>query len=207
MKCYKLRVDLQTLSLEDVVGIFGDSDAYAYVYETGKTKDNPNPHLHAYLETDVPSSTLRSRIRTRGLSGNKCYSLKKVEQHPLEYLAYMRKENEIHYHNIPQSVIEASIDYDNKVREEMKKAKEAKKKVIEVLDGYVPEYKHDETERGDTRRSYLSHIMQHLVEYHKEHNKIINPNQIQNYAITILLRREPWFTGYFVSDWIERIAK
>ncbi len=137
MEYYKLRIDL-SISIAKIVNLVAKaSNSYCYVLE----KLEHNPHVHFYLETLVLNETLRARIRKLCGKGNRSYSLKKVEKHPMEYLAYLLKEGKPVYVNIPDVVISESIAYDEKVKADLKAKKSARLKMPEKILAYMEEKK------------------------------------------------------------------
>lgn len=182
MKCYKLRCTLKDASSDSVLTCVNTfADVSAYVLE-GMMTDNP--HVHFYVETDLASRTIRSRLRTLLGKGNGKYSLKETEQFPIAYLAYLLKEGEVSYINVPQSVIEESQRYDAQVKLEMKKKKDEKKSFLLTLESYVKSV-------VDPDNFDFHTIAEAILEYYISKDKLINVRLIEQYSTTILLRSDP----------------
>jgi len=129
MKFYKLRLDDETPYIQD---------CYAYAYCQEKGKDGDNPHIHMYIATGSPEQTIRSRVIKRVGRGNGKYSLKELDdEYPIEYLAYMLKEEnwikKDQYKNIPDEILKKVVEFNELVKDEMKVKKDSKKTVLQKM--------------------------------------------------------------------------
>lgn len=179
---WKLRTDLNAVSLSSVLDAVKNADSHAYVVEMPLK----NPHAHLFLRTTTLPATLRSRLRKLGLSGNQSYSLVKIpEEYPIEYLAYMLKEQDWikaqQYLNIPDEILSKTKEYQKAVKADMKKTKESKKKVWEHILDSLP---HPNTS------DYVA-IASAVIDYHKEKKLIVRTFQLKAYADTIWLQLRP----------------
>lgn len=170
--CYKLRADLSVPSLDAILSVFSDSSSYAYVVEGSST---PNPHVHAYLKTLVKSPALRARLRKIGLKGNGGYSLVSIEENPVEYLAYLMKEGKVTWYNVPQEIIDQSVQYDLSVKKSLK----SKKSVLQCLIEYVGS------------ESFPTTVVDRVIQYHLDHGIMVRQFQVTSYVQTILLINDP----------------
>lgn len=178
----KLRTSLKNLSLNSTLTVLKDVPSYAYVVEGSLTD---NPHVHFYLELDPLSlklPALRARLRTLGLKGNGGYSLKTLDERcPIEYLAYMLKEGDVTWFNIPQDIIDEAKAYDLKVKAEMKEKKELKKanpvwkQIMETL-GPEPKW---------------PQIIDAVFDYHLEKKLLIREFQLLSLCQTIAFHGSP----------------
>lgn len=190
---YKLRVDLNDVSLDSVLNAVKDSDAYAYVMEGLHTE---NPHTHMFLKTQVKEKTLRARLRKLGLKGNKSYSLKELEdEYPIEYLAYMMKEKTPVWNNIPDDVKEQANAHQDKVVTEIKKKKESRKTHRQILEqkhinnlnenGLLP------CSTGGERYPTKDYFMNLVIETYKEEEWLIRDFQIIAEIKTLCMKYVP----------------
>lgn len=192
---YKLRVDLSDTTLEDVLKCLRDCYAYAYVLE-GKMTDNP--HVHFYLYTMVKDATLRKRLRNLKLSGNKSYSLKELgEKDPIEYFAYMMKEGTPVWHNIDAKVISDSADYNKKVRDSIKKTKEAKKTILQQLIDIIDA-------KGDDDWTKVE-IMNIVIDFYKKRCVLVREFQLVSLCQTLCLKYVPLYDRELARRLYDRI--
>lgn len=196
---WKLRIDLQKCSVNQVVEfLVSSSDAYAYVVEGSLTD---NPHIHAYLKTFLDPS--RYKLRKLSGGGNGGYSLKKLEDeedsYPIEYLAYMLKEGDIVYYNIPQDTIDASISYNAKVKSQIKEKKEKLpvwKQIMNTIT--VPTNLPVIHPLREKRRL----IMERVIDYHIEKGLLIRQFQIQSYTDSIVLNMFTTTKYDMIEKWL-----
>lgn len=133
--CYKLRVDLDTVGIDDIKEVlcryFTDPPVYAYCIEGTGTD---NPHCHWYFESKIVNTTIRASLRKLLKNkGNRAYSLVQIEEKPVEYFAYIIKDKKHQFLGIPQTLIEQAIEYDNKVKNDLKKKKEKKEPLLDYV--------------------------------------------------------------------------
>lgn len=156
-----------------------DSEKYLISEEIGSIAEHK--HYHWFILTSINNSTLRQRIRKYGLKGNGSYSLKKLdEEFPIEYLAYAIKEG-TYKHNLNEEELNKIKEYDLQVKNDIKKTKSSRKKVIELLIESLPE---------DIKEHHCPEeiIVNHIIQYHIESNLLINERRITDYAQTILYK-------------------
>lgn len=180
MKYYKLRVDLEIVSAQDVIALIRKySKMFMYCYEGG----DDNPHMHVYLEVSKLGATLRMALRNLGLKGNASYSLKECdERYPLEYLSYIMKEGQWTNEGIPEDIISQAKDHDDKVKREMKE-KKAKRiptidKIIELCEPKWLEY----------IEGYHREIKRVILQYHIDNGLLVRKFALMSYYDTIRLR-------------------
>lgn len=189
MNYYILRTDTVPKML---LPVLKDSSAYAYVVEKMET----NLHTHFYLETHVSSPALRARIRKIVGSGNGAYSLKKCEQYPIEYLAYLHKEGSPVYKNIPQKTIDEATEYDLKV----KSSKKNKLRTIDVLlEMCVKNINVSSLPLVGFMPALQEQICSLILDYHLEKRIVVRTFQIRTYVDTITLLMCPHLKHDFVK--------
>ena len=207
MNYYKLRldhpVDQHEKSLETVKDtiISYATQAWAYVQE-GTT----NPHSHWYIATTTPSRTIRSALRKLGFKGNKCYSLCMLdEQYPIQYLAYMYKEgNDIYYSGLDKQIFEEAFKEDERIKEELALKKQSRKatSVIGKIQAWIelhPKY-------NSLRTFQFPHqLVPLIVEWLIENNRIVSSKQVENYALTLMVRNSDDALRKFSSKIANRI--
>lgn len=210
MKYYKLRVDLENVDLTHIINLINSySNTYSYVCEDGKTQ---NPHTHWYFSTEFSPENIRKNLRTLGLKGNSSYSLKELdEQYPIEYFAYLCKQNNPVYKNIPQEIIEESKAYNKKVQEEIKEKKVKKRKVVQILIEYCDkEIKHYlESEQKQSLPGHYPnplHLIHKIMLYHLENEILIRDFTIQSYVTTILCKISPSYLSRYIANMGSKFA-
>lgn len=207
---FKARVDLTDVKLQDVLQeLSRDMDRFAYSIEGSLTD---NPHIHFYGRSITKSlSTIRQRLTKKlHLKGNGSYSLKmNKEEFPIEYLAYMLKENdwitENQFHNIPEEVLKSVVDHKTEYVK-IEKAK-GKKSVVQKLIDYCQERMESHVLKYDVDIRFQSNaslplIVRWIVDYHLENDLIVRDHQIMAYSRTIMLRLNP----DSVSDYCKHIC-
>lgn len=128
MNTYKLRVDWPNGQLPSV--LYFNSESFAICKEGGIE----NPHYHLFLKTHMKMPAMRATLRKHNLRGNASYSLKKIdEEWPVEYLAYMMKEGDFTYTNIPEDIVEQFTEYDKKVKQQIADKKKRKQPVWKAI--------------------------------------------------------------------------
>lgn len=190
---YKLRIDLETVSVDSVLNVVKDSKCYAYVVEGSQSE---NPHIHFYLLTEVKNLTLRARIRKLDISGNKAYSLKKLdEDYPIEYFAYMMKEGKVTWVNVEDKYIQEATAYDLKIKQDMKKKKSEKLPVWKQIMESMPPREDD----SDLTR-FRDSVAQAVVDYHIEKSLVIRKFQIISYVDTICCHLSDLYKQRWIYD-------
>lgn len=181
MSCFKLRVDLQKLSVDDILCLV---EKYATTHCYCIEGNEVNPHMHFYVETDVQSPALRKSLRGLGLSGNGSYSLKTVEKNPIAYIAYMMKEKRFVQASLDRKVYAEACKYNESVKEEMKKKIESKKSVIQKIIEFLKENPKN-FYKGVPCKIQLQDA---ILDYHRKNNLLVRRFQIQSYYDTIMLQ-------------------
>lgn len=200
MNYYKLRVHLRVenpITSQDILNLVsGYSETYCYAIEKLET----NPHIQFYIETHIKSPTIRSHLRKMGLKGNASYSLTNCEKDPIEYIAYLTKEN-FYQNTITDEIMEQVENY----KKDKTKTKNKKPKILDyLLDTYKEKYWIDGVYPIND-----SKIIYEIVEYHIENKLIIRKFQIQSYLTTmqIYLYKEkyPNDVKHLVDYYIEKL--
>jgi len=195
MQSYKLRTDDITDSL--VKDLSHDASSLLYCRERGT--NDLNLHYHWFIRTDVQNATLRARIRKHGLKGNGSYSLKKLEEdYPIEYIAYVLKEGDyVSVKGITEELLSQAKEYDQKVKNDIKATKEAKKKTIDKLKDYIKETMSQEEYEASLftdsypTRSRVTHvtyklIMSHVIQFHISNGLLIRRSMVTTYTDTLM---------------------
>lgn len=171
MEHYKIRIDTHSLEL---VQKLCDRYAKRYLFAFEKI-GTPDQHTHIYMETFHKETAIRAMIRKRFGSGNGVYSMKAVEYEPLAYLAYCVKQGKP-YHNMPEDLIKKAKEYDDKVKQELKAKKAARRSQLEIIREYV----------GNTKQ--LFEISQKVIEYYKEKGTLYRRFYAMSVVETIYLQ-------------------
>lgn len=184
MNYYKLRLDhSDEHDLNSVLTMLEQyTSSYCYCIEKPETD---NEHYHFYLEMTCHPTTLRVKIKQMGYSGNASYSLKQAEErYPLEYLSYMMKEGQFVNSGIPEDILEGALAHSNKVKQEIKEKKEARKGVLEKL------WEQVQVKIIDSNVTAGQHykIFEIIIQYHLFNKLLIREFQIKAYYDTILAR-------------------
>jgi len=181
MKYYKLRID--TINHQDVKDLLEKYSPDCWVYSREKT-GTLNEHVHCYLETRSNSATIRTQIRRKFGSGNGKYSLKELdEQRPIEYMAYIIKDNVFFYHNIDDFTIVEYQEYNMDVVDEMKRKKNSRKTQLETLK--------EKAEETPGQIDSIESCVDFVVQYYKDTGKLVRKFQIISLAQTLALKYVP----------------
>lgn len=196
---YKLRVDLQITTVSELIKTLEKgTDAYAYVTE----KLDTNPHIHFYLATTVSNAALRARIRNIAGKGNKSYSLKVIEeQYPIEYLAYLHKEGEVTYVNVPNEIIEKAKAYNALVAAEIKEKKANKKTQVQKIIAHIEALQEENPNIGWNPPN----VTKLVIEYYRDNCILVREFAIIANVQTILLQKCPEYYKTLYSRIQERI--
>lgn len=182
MEYYKLRIDYNDEKKESYKKIESYFDVYMRVFETADTITEVNPHFHYYIEMSKTAVALRQQIRLLIGKGNGVYSLKKCDQYPIEYIAYMLKTNRTTYHNsgVPQSIIDEAIAYDDQVKNDIKRKKLDKKDQWKKIAEYVSDrcVIHDRID-----------ICERVIQYHIDNDIMIREFYVKSVTDTIFAHR------------------
>ena len=189
MEYYKLRIDYNADNLPQIKELQSRYfSRFVKAEEKGEEKDNP--HLHYYLATTHKASAIRQFIRKHFGSGGGVYSLKKLdEEYPLEYLAYLVKEDpETIWFRMPEGLKEKAIAYDLEVKRDLKtkgSLGKVKKYLIDKYGGIPP---HRKT------------LINSLINYYQERNLLIRKFNLLTLTQTLLLEIDPSYRRSFVED-------
>lgn len=196
MEYYKLRVDYNK---NDQVYRNMESNYFvSYVRAFERGGDETNPHFHYYVEMICSSVSLRQYIRKNIGSGNGVYSLKKLdEEKPVEYLAYLMKEdgNTIWY-KMPVELKTVVIEYDLKVKESMKN-KGRKTTLVKIEDYIVKKY-------GKMLRN-KEQLVEEVCNYHVDNQLQLRMFNIQSICETIWFRNNPDYRKRYIDNIVSRI--
>lgn len=173
---FKLRVD--TID-PDVVGHIAQhysSDCYLYCSENVGA-DNPHSHLYLELsEKNKDQPALRTYIRKNVGSGNRCYSLVKLDEFKcVEYLAYVIKGGDYLVHNL---CLVSAKDYDFNVKSDIKKKKKTPQTVLSDIEatfqysGNISQYQ----------------IIENVIQYHKTKGTLIREFALVSLCQTLCLK-------------------
>lgn len=162
-----------------------------------ENKNSENTHTHIYLKTDTPVQTIRNRIRKHNFTGNKSYSISTCRD-KIKLLAYIQKDENPTVHNIPVSELNAAKEYDNTVKEDIKK-----KRIITSYDAIEslllslyptfvkkPDYA---TPSVDECCQLVPSITETIIDTYIQASKSINMRQIQLYINTFLIKHSSQF--------------
>jgi len=184
---WKMRVDIHqeqygNITVEQCLNVLRDSEIYMYAVEKA---DSENPHFQAVVVTSVRKDTVVARIKKLGAKGSGYAYKKTKEQWPIEMMAYLLKEGNPHYHNLPIEVQLAVEKRQDKVRQNFldKKAEKKKNPVWCKIMHMIPE---DFDYHGD----YAGiKVMKYVIKYHKDNMLVIRRGNLIAYMDTILLHK------------------
>lgn len=185
MQYYKLRIDLTAISRNDITDLLNKhSTVYASCIEGFKTD---NPHMHFYIETTTKSQALRVQIRKlSSQKGNGSYSLKTTDPNPVEYLAYMMKENKHDFSKLSPKIVAKATKYNEQVKQSMADKKAGKTSVIDKLSKLVEE--ENLVQDGVMNETGVKLM---ILRYHKDNRLLVRKFQLQSYYLTLRLRYTP----------------
>lgn len=192
MNEFAIRVDISSSSSGSQVSEYLQSISSSSLYCNEKV--DVNWHQHWYILTSTNSQTIRNKIKSFGLVGNKSYSLKKVKD-KLKYIAYIIKDDRDYVSiNIDDNLINQAIAYDTQVKTELKEKKEREKGIFKLLLNKC------KSELCSTPES----VVRLCLKYYVDNNKIIT-GQFSNLCRTILIHLNPASYDHFVSDIVYQI--
>lgn len=199
MEYYKLRLDYDT-GLDTRYREMENSYFSCYVRSLEKVDDNPHYHYYVELHPHKTTVGLRQFIRLHFGSGNGVYSLKKLdEEKPIEYLAYLIKEDQNSvWYRMPEGARESAQAYDLQVKTDLKSKKSKSKNVIPQVEGYIKEL-------YGTTDIHPETLVEQVVEYFVEHSKIMGYHQVLNIAQTIRIRANPQSKKLFCQSIVDKI--
>lgn len=132
-----------TTSDEKIVLTFLEKYSYKYLYSREKGDKTDKVHFHLYFETMSKSPAIRMWIRKNIGTGNGNYTMKAVEENPVEYLSYVIKDGDYKFSdNYDLKEIELIRNYDEKVKMEIQEKKEKKKNKKSHIVKYVEQNLH-----------------------------------------------------------------
>lgn len=212
LRSYKLRVTCSpsaevTERLVKLLKYF--SSVYSYVDEVS-SKDKF--HYHCYLQSYYGSRIIRQHVSDTFGKGNKVYSLKELDELlPLDYLAYMHKDNMPTYsEDFPPECIQLIRLHYDEIKENFLETREKKKpqKIADaILQQYFPE---DHPVWLDTADMwyYVERLYESVVDYHIQNDLVIREFQILGIVQTILCKKsETYRTTIFKNKILERLGK
>lgn len=180
---YSFRVDGVPDDLCEVIELIKEySLVYAYVFEAGSKRDNP--HMHSYIELSIHAQVFRKKVRALGFSGNKCYSLKEVDDCPDVYtLQYLYKEGgEVFSRGIPEEILLDAKKECARIAEEVKECKSKTKNVVSKI---MSEIKKEHLQNINI---YHREIKMSILRYYYNNEVTVRKFQLQSIFDTIKLR-------------------
>jgi len=115
-----------------------------YIFSFEIPKDNiDNHHCHLFLTATVKIATLRTHVKNVFGKGNRFHSIKSSKEiFPIEALAYIVKDNRNGFHtNYSPEIQQQILDYDLKIKEDLKVTKTVKKNALETFKLATPNWK------------------------------------------------------------------
>ncbi len=167
-----------------------------------KEKVLENPHYHYYLTTLSSRKSITDYIKRH--IGKDCshtiYSMIKVrEENPLEYLAYLYKEDDCPLiRGIPDDVLEKAKLYDLSVKQVLKD----RKKTYDHVYKYVLE---KTTKRNDKGNPPPKQIVKKVADYFAQAGRSVSSRQIENLAGQILWNIDSQYKKEKVSDILDNL--
>lgn len=215
MQSYKLRVTLKAHQWAEVKAVLPLDQPYIYGIE-GQGSDNP--HVHLLIQTELSRNAIGARLNKIGLTGNKCFSMKKCpEQYPIEYIAYCMKQGDFE-HTLPRDIWTAAVAYNEKVVEEMRKKTTP---IEELEEEYVKWFtkifcernsidEHQQIWRSSWKEkvhpwSFPKELIDFLIIRGKE--KLISQYIIQRQFDTLMIRNVPSYKEKFIEHTTTRYDK
>lgn len=188
---YKLRID--TVNQEHCQNLCDhySPDTYLWCFEKVGTEDQ---HAHFYLETTVKDTTVRDHIRKTFGKGNKVYSMKKCDEKPIEYLAYLCKDGRYFFKNLD---IDAALAYDDKIKNELKDKKSKKKESVfnKICNDYIASTDY-ETVKQTANWQYLAKF---VIDWHLKEDKQLAEFRIKGYVQTLACKYHD-YTNLFAAE-------
>lgn len=124
---YKLRIDITENFGKKQAVEFVDKHSSKYIYGV-ENEDGDNPHMHIIMESTYKMPTLRCHLRAKGLKGNGSYSLGVYDcENYVKGVAYLLKEYNVSSKGYGKEFLEEAMEYDKKVKAEIKDKKEKNK--------------------------------------------------------------------------------
>lgn len=185
-----------------------------------------NEHYQAYVllplkdgedETKGVKRIRNSFTHRFAIKGNKCYSISKCEElFPIEYCAYLMKENLIYSWGLTEEEQQQMEEHQEKVVEEIEEKKKKKKLSTykEVEADFATRVEVDENgivmfvdnQRGkDELNLYLCYKF--VATYFKEKELPMRRYQIDLIVDTLMTKYLPTYIGSFIRQGVERLSK
>ncbi len=169
-----------------------------------KEKVLDNPHIHYYISTLDSRKAITDYIKRH--IGKDCahtiYSMKKVrEEYPLEYLAYLYKED-VHplVRGIPEDILEKAKQYDMSVKKVLADRKKTYDHVLKyVLDKTL--HKIDCTTGMPSKKQ----IIKKVADYYQQAGRSVSIRQIENSTTQILWNLDSQYRKEKVEDILENL--
>lgn len=210
-KYYSLRADCNYPAFREaaeMIEVVQMKPPYMWCYETTTTEEGNNGHFHFYFESDVKKPTLRARITSLTGRGNGCYSLKECDERmPIKYLAYIMKDKYYEKNGIPEDIYQEALQYDEKVKAEMKEKKQKKKNVLqEIEDSYVQYFNENERRTPeDDPWEHTRYLLRFIINYYSETgNKVVRQGSVQGIFDTLRLKHSEGFLHMYEDYMLSR---
>lgn len=204
MDYYKLRIDTHNVNL---IQAMCEKYFTNYVYAL-ENQGQDNPHVHLYVEMFTKQATLREYIRKTFGQGNRCYSLKSLdEKRPVEYLAYVIKEGDYKHNCLTPEELTLLHAHNKEVKTQIKARKADRKTVLErVLDLFKDVEFPDDT-YPLLGEYFLSEekIVEMVVEYYKEQGTLIREFQLVSICQTLCLKFLPDYKNDLKNKILDKI--
>lgn len=194
-----------------------------------------NPHYQAFVLLPFKVVEGKTEDKTKGMKrlrasfkskfntdGNKCYSIASCDElFPIEYCAYLLKENPIHQFGFTEEEFKQVEAHQVKVSEEIKQKKKKKSlssfKMVEEdfltrykeVEGMVPLFDTRGLRQGSGDDEPLSSsiVIIFVLDYWRKNDLLIREQTIQNIAMTLLFRYMPSYQGTLHHRLLERIDR
>lgn len=166
-------------------------------------------HCHIYMETLKSRQSMVKWIQRNIGKGNGCYSMKTLDQErPIEYLAYCCKDGSCNglKTNLPEETIQEAIEYDARVKEEMKekKTKESITSFKTISDWLEDKDFHSPSCLGGERVDHIK-LVQLVLRYYQENSLFVREFHITSLCQTLLLKFDKNYSYQLASKISERL--
>ncbi len=183
MKYYKFRVDF----LEDKISVYRDLETkyfvrYVRAFENVRLDGvDVNPHYHYYIEVETQSQNIRNFVKKNIGKGNGIYSLVELEENPIEYLAYISKQDKsVVWFNMNMDIKDECLEFDLKVKAQMKERKKNKRTQLEVIKDIL-------IDKYGCIPSNKETLVDCVLEYYRESGRLYRKFHVISILQTLLL--------------------
>lgn len=211
MKYWKLRVDLNdTRDFDDVLAVVKkNSDCYIGSFEF-HSKDGKitKHHTHWYFESITKGPTIRAQLKKLGMERSE-YSFGELEEEkPMEYLAYITKEDtKPVIVGFDVDFIQKIKEYNLKVKSEIKEKKELKKTKIQQMEIAFNLHKPNSIEFLQNPQYFTRHqMLDKIVKWYQEKEILPRRHAIIAECDFLMLKYIPEFRKSFVDKLDEMSA-